>query len=195
MLTFQSRLRLLEKVTEKFLPPFFFFSFHTYFAYFPPNCSFEKEIKKKKKTKKTLPACLELQTGSRELMCLLRGSDILALQEVQLQHHQLLQMLDWFGSVRPSVSSTTVSVDQPSPPDGPNTTKPSRKWKQSVSESAFLSGGKETRVRRPELAPPSRRSSAVRLQGPDAGDKHPQVHCGRSMEERYRVRAVRAIHP
>lgn len=70
-----------------------------YFAYFPPNCSFEKE-RKKTKSQKKLPACFELQTGSRALVCLLRGSDILALQEVQLQHRQVLQMPDWFGSVR-----------------------------------------------------------------------------------------------
>lgn len=38
-------------------------------------------------------------------MCLLRGSDIFALQEVHLQHHQILQMLDWFGLSSLAISS------------------------------------------------------------------------------------------
>lgn len=58
---------------------------------FPPHCSSFECFKK------LFLACFQLQTGSQELVCLLRGSDIFALQEVQLQHHQILQMLDWFG--------------------------------------------------------------------------------------------------
>lgn len=135
MLMFQSRLHLLEKVHEKFHPPFFF-SFTHIVCILSPNCSsFEKERKKEKKAKrnekkqqKTLPACLERQTGSGELMCLLKGSDILALQEVQLQHRQVLQMLGWFGSVR---------FLQPPPTDGPNATKLIRTGKQSLSKCGF----------------------------------------------------------
>lgn len=84
------------------MPPTLFFPFIHVFCILSPNCSFEKGKKKKNKNKKPkkLPACFELQTGSRALVCLLRGSDILALQEVQLQHGQVLQMLAWFGSVR-----------------------------------------------------------------------------------------------
>lgn len=77
--------------------PFFF---HTCILHTFPNCSSEKEKKTKTKNQKKLPACFELQTGSRALVCLLRGSDILALQEVQLQHRQVLQMPDWFSSVQ-----------------------------------------------------------------------------------------------
>lgn len=47
-----------------------------------------------------------------ELVCLLRGSDIFALQEVQLQHHQILQMLDWFGLSRLAFCSTIKESPQ-----------------------------------------------------------------------------------
>ena len=90
----QSSLILLEKVHEKKSPPTFFFSSEHSFEnciHFPPHCSSFECFKK------LFLACFQLQTGSQELVCLLRGSDIFALQEVQLQHHQILQMLDWFS--------------------------------------------------------------------------------------------------
>lgn len=87
-----SQSSLLEKVHEKNPSTLLFFhtlvlKLHT----FSPHCSSFECFKK------LFLACFQLQTGSQELVCLLRGSDIFALQEVQLQHHQILQMLDWFG--------------------------------------------------------------------------------------------------
>lgn len=74
--------------------------FKTAYSFFlTPHCScfecFEKPFL----------ACFQQQTGSQELMCLLRGSDIFALQEVHLQHHQILEMLDWFGLSSLAISS------------------------------------------------------------------------------------------
>lgn len=78
----------------KKIPPTLLF-FHTLIlklhTFCSPHCSSFECFKK------LFLACFQLQTGSQELVCLLRGSDIFALQEVQLQHRQILQMLDWFG--------------------------------------------------------------------------------------------------
>lgn len=50
------------------------------------------------KEKPSLQAFSCKQEAKQELVCFLRGSDIFALQEVQLQHrHQIVPMLDWFG--------------------------------------------------------------------------------------------------
>lgn len=76
---------LLEKVHEKILPTTFLF--HSIFL--TTVLLFWVLLKK------LSLACFQLQTGSQKLVCLLRGSDIFALQEVQLQHHQILQMLNW----------------------------------------------------------------------------------------------------
>lgn len=68
-------------------------------------------------------------------MCLLRGSDIFALQEVQLQHCQIVQMLDWFGlpslalfsKIEESLYASIKCTDVPN-----NTVIVITKWKQSV---------------------------------------------------------------
>lgn len=97
----QSGLVLLEKFMKKVSPTLYFFhtlilKLHTFFS---PIVLLLSALKK------LFLACFQLQTGSQELMCLLRGSDIFALQEVQLQHHQILQKLDWFGLSSHAISS------------------------------------------------------------------------------------------
>lgn len=76
----QSSLVLLEKVHEKMHPTLLIF--HTLIlklhTFFPPIVLLLSALKK------LFLACFQLQTGSQELVCLLRGSDIFALQEVQL---------------------------------------------------------------------------------------------------------------
>lgn len=92
---------LLENVHEKKSSHLLYFQLHSFFncIHLSPHCSsFSSECF----FKKNLPCMLSAANRKpRACVCLLRGSDIFALQEVQLQHHQILQMLDWVGLVSP----------------------------------------------------------------------------------------------
>lgn len=109
--------------------------FKTAYSFFSPIVLHLSAFRKTNNKLNLFLACFQLQTGSQELVCLLRGSDIFALQEVQLQHHQIVQMPDQFGL--PSlalfskiVESLQASVKRTSVPN--NTKSFITKWKQSV---------------------------------------------------------------